>query len=726
MPETNSDTTPAAQRLPLGMPAELLKKGWRLSRSEGKFRSKNKELGLFSAAMDTPELAIAAARELDAGKTEVLTGAGEVEFKSPLSDFVIRCPECGDSDGLQPHFTDQGKHTQRIVSFTCSRGHLFADENGKIEFKEPDVVDEISLEGLPGNVKIRKTKPPSTLLAQKLPNFCLLERKDLQSSRTNARQNFDETKLQELAESIRAQGILEPLIVRQPRPGKYEIVAGERRYRAAGLVNLHWLPCIVRNVTDKEAEEIQTIENDQREDLNPIERGAGYLKLIERHGHTPETLAAAVNKSKTFIYDQIKLAKLPERARKALLAGKLPQSTATLIGRIPSETYRENAAKEIVRDFNPSWPLDPLSFREAKSLIERKYSLQLKGTPFSREDATLVPAAGACTTCPKLTGNNRTEFPDGRADVCTDPQCFNSKIAAFDARTRTKAKEQAIKVLPASATRAIFSSYGNGLSHNSGYIDLADQCELDKQKKKRSYKQLLGEAAGPVTVMAIDRNHRAHFLVPEKDAGKILEKNHQIKIKVVASSSRSSAPRKDPEVERKRKLDADIFERAVQLAAREIAHQAEVSLFIVANVAEAAFLKSVALMYLDNVFMACDNDAKKSAAERLGLISAPSPTKKKEGSKYVSCQKLLEKFALNSMTAGQVFGLALEIEFGSDAFAYGRGTRLDERHEKILKIFPRVGDFKTYLLRAKEDLTKTADVPPAAAKGKTKAKGAGR
>jgi ParB/RepB/Spo0J family partition protein len=518
-------------------------------------------------------------------------------------------------------------------------------------------------------------------------------------------------------------------LVRPYKGNRFQLIAGERRLRAAALAQLETVPCIVRKLTDLEAEEIQVIENDQREDLNPIERGAGYLKLIERHGHTPETLAAAVKKSKTFIYDQIKLAKLPERARKALLEGKIPQSTATLIARIPSEKRREAAAEEIVgaKPYpSATYENETLSFRQAKSLIERKFSLQLKGTPFSREDATLVPAAGACTTCPKLTGNNRVEFPDGRADVCTDPQCFNQKIAAHDARTRTKAKESEIKVLSASESKRIFSSYGSALRHDSGYIDLAEQCGLDKQKKKRSYKQLLGDQVNPV--LAIDRNHRARYLVPAKEAAKVLENTHKIKIHVASSSSGlQRGKKKDPQAEAKRQLEHNVFELAVQLAGEEIALQAEVVLSSSRPLAEtfSFYLRKIAFLMFENALNIGDGDAEERIAIRLGLISPPkekSTAKKKHLSRNVpawrALQKLVEKGSPSS-TAEQIFGAVLQMEFAADSY----GNKLDDRQQRILKMFPRVGAFETYLVRAREELTKPPDPPPAA---NTKAKAAGR
>lgn len=695
------------------MPPELAAKGWKLRHlvREGKWRARNDTLKLYPSVCETAEDAITSARELDSGKTQTLTGNGLVKFVDPdppgSNGEMIRCPACGNPEGLESNF--EGK---KLVSFTCPNGHTFGHGDPKASGKDA-------------------TKRKSSGTPVEAPtegNFQLLPRKAIDRSSTNARQIFDETKLQELADSIRSKGILEPLMVRpkggSPSSGplRFQLVAGERRLRAAAIAGLDLVPCIVRMLTDKEAEEIQTIENDQREDLNPIERGLGYMKLIERHGHTPETLAAAVNKSKTFIYDQIKLAKLPELARKALIEGNIPQSTATLIARIPSEQRREKAAIAIITPF-PGYGANQnaLSFRDAKSLIERKFSLQLKGAVFNREDATLVPAAGACTNCPKLTGNNRVEFPDARADVCTDPQCFNQKVAAHDARLRAAAKDKEIPILPASVARRIFSDYSSdGMAYNSPYIDLGKQCPNDPKKNKRSYKQLLGEHAKP-TLAINPRTHKARHVMLATDVAKILEKEHKIK-PPVANTSRSSAPKKDPKAEAKRQLERDVFERATQLAGEEIATQAEVSLYAGPSGNRGEALKQVALLMFDNALMqGGDGDTEERIAIRLGLISPPKKKSPPHQSRNTGAYRALETFIKKKApgaSAELLFALALELEFLTDVY----GNKLDERQLRIFTMFPRVGKFETYLAQAREELTKPADVVDAPA---VKAKAAG-
>lgn len=139
------------------------------------------------------------------------------------------------------------------------------------------------------------------------------------------RRTFEETALAELAESIRARGVLTPLIVRPAPRGhaRYEIVAGERRWRAAQMAQVHSLPVIVRDLDDREVLEIAIIENIQRADLNPVEEARGYRQLIEAFGHTQEQLSRVLGKSRSHIANQMRLLALPDPVLEMLAEGRL-------------------------------------------------------------------------------------------------------------------------------------------------------------------------------------------------------------------------------------------------------------------------------------------------------------------------------------------------------------------------------------------------------------------
>lgn len=159
-------------------------------------------------------------------------------------------------------------------------------------------------------------------------------------SRFQPRRRFDDGEIRELAQSIGEQGMLQPLVVRRDPEiaGSYEIVAGERRWRAAQLAQLHQLPVIVRDVTDREALEISLVENVQREDLTALEEAQGYKRLIDDFGHTHDALAKAVGKSRSHMANTLRLLGLPEPVKAMLDDGKLTAGHARALLAAPDPT----------------------------------------------------------------------------------------------------------------------------------------------------------------------------------------------------------------------------------------------------------------------------------------------------------------------------------------------------------------------------------------------------
>jgi ParB family chromosome partitioning protein len=164
----------------------------------------------------------------------------------------------------------------------------------------------------------------------------------LKPGRFNPRRSFSEAQLEELAASIRERGLVQPIVVRPSSGDSYEIVAGERRWRAAQLANLHDVPVIVRTLNDQEAVEIAIIENVQREDLNAIEEGEGYRLLIEGHDYTQEDLARIVGKSRSHLANTLRLLKLPEGVQDLVRSGALSAGhVRPLIGRADAAALAE-------------------------------------------------------------------------------------------------------------------------------------------------------------------------------------------------------------------------------------------------------------------------------------------------------------------------------------------------------------------------------------------------
>jgi ParB family transcriptional regulator, chromosome partitioning protein len=157
----------------------------------------------------------------------------------------------------------------------------------------------------------------------------------LHPGRYQPRRNFDAESQQALVDSIRAQGILQPLLVRRhpEQEGHYEIVAGERRWRAAQAAQLYEVPVLLREIADREALEIALVENVQRQDLNPLEEAEGYRRLLEEFRHTQEDLARAVGKSRSHIANMLRLLVLPEEVQELMREGRLTAGHArALIG----------------------------------------------------------------------------------------------------------------------------------------------------------------------------------------------------------------------------------------------------------------------------------------------------------------------------------------------------------------------------------------------------------
>nr|WP_239452445.1 ParB/RepB/Spo0J family partition protein [Collinsella intestinalis] len=163
------------------------------------------------------------------------------------------------------------------------------------------------------------------------------------------RTHFNETELNELSESIREHGVLQPLLVRK-KGSKYEIIAGERRYQASKLADLTEVPVIIKDVDDQEMLALALIENLQRSDLNPLEEARGYRQLIDASGMTQDALSKAVSKSRSAITNSLRLLDLPEAVQQMIFEGKLTAGHARAILAVPYEDARIKLAERVVNE----------------------------------------------------------------------------------------------------------------------------------------------------------------------------------------------------------------------------------------------------------------------------------------------------------------------------------------------------------------------------------------
>lgn len=173
-------------------------------------------------------------------------------------------------------------------------------------------------------------------VAPEAGNFLMLKPEQIRPSRLQPRMEFGETALEELKASIKRSGVVEPVIVRPLSQGAYELVAGERRWRATQALGLHEIPAVIKQLTDREALELSLIENVQRENLNPLEEAKGYARLLEEFGHTQEDIAAAVGKDRATVANLLRLLTLPAPMQQALAKGSLTFGHAKALLGIPN------------------------------------------------------------------------------------------------------------------------------------------------------------------------------------------------------------------------------------------------------------------------------------------------------------------------------------------------------------------------------------------------------
>jgi ParB family chromosome partitioning protein len=177
----------------------------------------------------------------------------------------------------------------------------------------------------------------------------MLAIEEVHPARHQPRKAFDDERLDELAESIRTQGIIQPLVVRRrEQGGGYELIAGERRWRAAQRAGLHEVPAVVRDVAEQQAFELALVENLQRADLNPIEEAEGYQRLMAEFGYTQENLASRVGKDRSTVANALRLLKLPPSVRDMVIAGRLSMGHARALLGLESDGAIERLARQTV------------------------------------------------------------------------------------------------------------------------------------------------------------------------------------------------------------------------------------------------------------------------------------------------------------------------------------------------------------------------------------------
>lgn len=233
-----------------------------------------------------------------------------------------------------------------------------------------------------------------------------------------------EEDLQELAESIKTNGVIQSVLVRPLGTGKYELVVGERRYRASGIVGRKTIPALVREFTDDQVKEIQVIENIQREDPHPMAEAIAIQTLlsISKVKNKVEDVAGRIGKSSAFVYQRMKLNDLTENFREMFFSNVITISQALKLSRLD-----EGSQVDFYNSYCKDWQDEGWSLNNFNIRI-KNYQLDLSDGPFDTKDSKLDKKVGACTKCPNNTAATSSLFPEDSEDArCTNRPCYENK-----------------------------------------------------------------------------------------------------------------------------------------------------------------------------------------------------------------------------------------------------------------------------------------------------------
>jgi len=252
----------------------------------------------------------------------------------------------------------------------------------------------------------------------------------------NYRRIFDEKVLQDFAKELAQHGVISPLTLRKKPSGRFELVAGERRLRAAKIAKLQSVPAMIKMLSDEHVIEIMLAENLQRENPHPLHEAQGIARM-QKSGKSIEEISARLGKSKTFIYSRLKWAELILELQEMFLADKLTIQDATDLSILETESQRE-----FFNQYCKDWEKKHFNFSSLRYAISR-FKYDLKQAPFDIKDKTLVPEAGACSTCAFNSATRKTLFPElGKEATCSHKVCYKRKCISHIERSIRTAIEQ--------------------------------------------------------------------------------------------------------------------------------------------------------------------------------------------------------------------------------------------------------------------------------------------
>jgi ParB family transcriptional regulator, chromosome partitioning protein len=307
----------------------------------------------------------------------------------------------------------------------------------------------------------------------------------LNESKTNPRRIFEDAALTELADSIRSQGVLSPLLVRPLSEKSFEIVAGARRFRAAQIAEIPTVPVRIVNLSDAEALEAQLIENLQRRDVHPLEEAQGFRAFLnlDEPKYSVEQIAAKTGKSPAYVTIRLKLTELSAPVVDAFFTEEIGVGHALLLAKLQPDQQEAALAACFREDWSGAGKQKRmlLPVRNLQFWIDSNILLVLKDAPFDKKDSKLVTEVGSCVDCPKRTGHNKLLFSDlGKQDACTDPTCYQAKVEAYVAKT-IAAKPQLVQISTAYGQQ----KEGSTTLPRNKYTEIRAEKPSSKEEAKR-------------------------------------------------------------------------------------------------------------------------------------------------------------------------------------------------------------------------------------------------
>jgi ParB/RepB/Spo0J family partition protein len=314
-------------------------------------------------------------------------------------------------------------------------------------------------------------------------------------SPTNPRKDFGD--LKELGASLKKHGALQPIVVRKhpKNGGKFEVVCGERRFRAAKLVGLDTIDSIVREMTDLEVREVQHVENIQREDVSPLDQAVSFHELmkIDPKKYSVDGLAEMASISRRSVYVILQLVKLSDAIQALMREGAIDTGHAVLLAPLALE-LQDRLAKQMDEQFKRHGAVT--SVRELKRTIQTDVLRNLSAAPFDTKDPTLSPKFGPCTTCRFNTSVDPEAYPDEPKDRCMNPDDYEVKMTVFLSRKAAELEAEAKK-----ANTTVATVIGSGAPHTQE--EAARKKYGGKVLKPWDYREVKATAAGAKKALVV-------------------------------------------------------------------------------------------------------------------------------------------------------------------------------------------------------------------------------